>query len=31
MGKTKKAYVGSRFRARDSNSDSDFKVELKEP
>ena len=26
----KKAYVDSRFRTRDSNSDSDFKFELKE-
>ena len=30
MYKIKKAYVGSRFRTRDSNSDSDFKFELKE-
>ena len=31
MHKIKKAYVDSRFRTRDSNSDSDFKFELKEP
>ena len=31
MGKIKKAYVDSRFRTRDSNSDSEFKTELKEP
>ena len=30
MDKTKKAYVDSRFRTRDANSDSDFKFELKE-
>ena len=30
MDKTKKAYVDSRFRTRDSNSDSDFKFELNE-
>ena len=30
MDKIKKAYVDSRFRTRDSNSDSDFKFELKE-
>ena len=30
MDKIKKAYVDSRFRPRDSNSDSDFKFELKE-
>ena len=30
MGKIKKAYADSRFRTRDSISDSDFKVELKE-
>ena len=30
-GQIKKAYVDSRFRTRDSNSDSDFKFELKEP
>ena len=30
MDKIKNAYVGSRFRTRDSNSDSDFKLELKE-
>ena len=28
MDKTKKAYVDSRFRTRDSNSDSGFKFEL---
>ena len=31
MGKIKKAYVDSRFRTRDSKSDSGFKFELKEP
>ena len=31
MGKFKKAYVDSGFRTRDSNSDSDFKFESKEP
>ena len=31
MEKIKKAYVGSRFRTRGSNSDSVFKFELKEP
>ena len=31
MHKTKKAHVDSEFRTRDSNSDSDFKIELKEP
>ena len=31
MDKIKKAYVDSRFRTRDSNSDSDFKFEVKEP
>ena len=31
MDKIKKAYVDSRFRTRDSNSDSDFMFELKEP
>ena len=31
MCKIKKAYADSRFRTRDSNSDSDFKFELKEP
>ena len=30
MDKLKKAYVDSRFRTRDSNSDSDFKFGLKE-
>ena len=30
MGKVKKAHVDSRFRTRDSNSDGDFKLELKE-
>ena len=30
MDKLKKAYVDSRLRTRDSNSDSDFKFELKE-
>ena len=30
MDKIKKAYVDSRFRTRDSNSGSDFKLELKE-
>ena len=30
MDEIKKAYVDSRFRTRDSNSDSDFKFELKE-
>ena len=30
MDKIKKAYVDSRFRIRDSNSDSDFKFESKE-
>ena len=30
MDTTKKAYVDSRFRTRGSNSDSDFKIELKE-
>ena len=30
MVKIKKAYVDSRFRTRDSISDSDFKIELKE-
>ena len=30
MDKFKKAYVDSRFRARDANSDSGFKSELKE-
>ena len=30
MDKIKKAYVDSRFRTRGSNSDSDFKFELKE-
>ena len=29
MDKLKKAYVDSRFRTRDANSDSDFKSELK--
>ena len=28
MDKHKKAYVDSRFRARDSNSDSEFQLEL---
>ena len=31
MDKIKKAYVDSKFRTRDSNSDSGFKFELKEP
>ena len=31
MDKIKNAYVDSRPRTRDSNSDSDFKFELKEP
>ena len=31
MYKVKKAYVDSGFRTRDSNSDSDFNFELKEP
>ena len=31
MYKIRKTYVDSRFRTRDSNSDSDFKFELKEP
>ena len=31
MSKIKEAYVDSRFRTRDSNSDSDFKFELKGP
>ena len=31
MDKIRKAYDDSRFRTRDSNSDSDFKIELKEP
>ena len=30
MHKIKKAYVDSRFRTRDSTSDSDFNIELKE-
>ena len=30
LGKFKKAYVDSRFRTRDSNSDSGFKFEFKE-
>ena len=31
MGEIKKAYVDSKLRTRDSNSDGDFKLELKEP
>ena len=31
MDSTRKAYADSRFRARDFNSDSDFKFDLKEP
>ena len=31
MCKIRQSYVDSRFRTRDPNSDSDFKIDLKEP